>query len=400
MKARMATALLVTVSFAALSVVVAVAQEKEPIRIGVLYPTSGFGQIFGAPALIGHNMMIDKINAAGGIGGRKIVSFHRDSKLKPEEATAAARDLITKDKVHFLVGGVSSSEGQAISEVAKQEKVVYIATVPKTTEMTDKQNFHKYVFRAAANTNTEGKSAAEIVARLGVKRICTILMDYSYGHSLDQAFKEHIKKIKPDAQIVHQAWPKQGTTDYTSYITTIMNANCDGVYSGVWGALFVAFAKQAKTFGLFDKVKYVSAGEIGSPEVSEQLGADMPTGVWGNSYDVFYYPNTAEHKEYVAELAKKTGKQFAPSWPITGYIGMQFVHEAVKKAGSTDTEAVIKALEGLTINTPIGAQTIRASDHQANRGQVWGPMGPSDIPGYSAKIMKPAEYISADKLMD
>ncbi len=115
---------------------------------------------------------------------------------------------------------------------------------------------------------------------------------------------------------------------------------------------------------------------------------------------MFYYPDTPAHKEYVAELAKKTGKQFPPSWPITGYIGMQFVHEAVKKAGSTDTEAMIKALEGITIQTPIGPQTIRASDHQANRGQVWGQMGPSDIPGYSAKIMKPAEYIPADKLMD
>ncbi|NJO35814.1 MAG: ABC transporter substrate-binding protein [Rhodospirillales bacterium] len=214
------------------------AQDKEPIRVGVLYPTSGFGQIFGAPALVGHNMMVNTINAAGGINGRKIVSFHRDSKLKPEEATAAARDLITKDRVHFLIGGVSSSEGQAISEVAKQEKVVYIATVPKTTEMTDKQNFHKYVFRTAANTNTEGKSAAIIAAQLGMNRICTILMDYSYGHSLDEAFKAHLKVVRPQARIVHQAWPKQGTTDYTSYITSIMNAGCDGVYSGVWGGLF------------------------------------------------------------------------------------------------------------------------------------------------------------------
>lgn len=378
----------------------AVAQEKEPIRIGVLYPTSGFGQIFGAPALIGHNMVVDMINAAGGINGRKLVSIHRDSKLKPEEATAAARDLIAKDKVHFLIGGVSSSEGQAISEVAKQEKVVYIATVPKTTEMTDKKNFHKFLFRTAANTNAEGKSAAVIAARLGMNRICTILMDYSYGYSLDEAFKAHIKVVRPEAKIVHQAWPKQGTTDYTSYITNIMNAGCDGVYSGVWGGLFAAFAKQAKTFGLFEKVKYVSAGEIGSPEVAEQLGDDMPSGIWANSYDVFYYPNTAEHRAYVEELKRRTGKAHPQSWPITGYIGMQFLVEAIKKAGSTDSDAVIKALEGLTINTPIGRQTIRASDHQANRGQVWGQMSKSDIPNYPFKIMKPAEYIPADKIMD
>lgn len=373
----------------------------DEIRVGVLYPTSGFCIIFGKPALQGHEIMVDKINAAGGLLGKKIKWFHRDSKCKPPAATAAARDLITKDKVQFLVGGVSSSVGQAISEIAKQEKVIYIAAIPKTTKMTDKEHFHKYVFRAAANSNTEAKSAAEIASKLGMNKICTILMDYSYGHSLGEAFAEHIKKIRPSAEIVAQEWPKQGTTDYTAYITKMMASGCDGVFSGVWGALFPAFAKQAKAFGFFDKIKhYVSAGEIGSPEVSEQMGADMPTGVWANSYEVFYHPDTPEHEAYLVELRKVTGKQNPPSWPITGYMAMQWLSAGIQKANSTDTDAVIKALEGLSISTPIGQQTMRASDHQANRGQFWGQMNPSGDDKYPYKILKPVEYVPADKLMD
>ncbi len=384
---------------AAMTCAVALAQGE--IRVGVLYPVTGFGQIFGQPALLGHNIMVDKINAQGGLLGRKVVTAHRDSKLNPAEATSAARDLIVKDDVQFLVGGVSSSVGQAISEVAKQEKVIYIAAIPKTTKMTDKEHFHKYVFRAAANTNTEGKSAAVLADRLGMKKICTILMDYSYGHSLSDAFLEHIAEIRPEAEVVIQVWPKQGTTDYTSYITQMMQAGCDGVFSGVWGALFPAFAKQGKTFGFFDRVTYVSAGEIASPEVAEQMGDDMPSGIWANSYEVFYFPATEEHNVYVEEVKKRTGDKYPDSWPITGYIAMQFLAEAIKKAGSTDTDAVIKALEGLSIETPIGRQTIRASDHQANRGQFWGQMTNSPvIPGYSSKIMNPVEYIPADELMD
>lgn len=376
------------------------ALAQEEIRVGVLYPTSGFCIIFGKPALQGHDIMVQKLNAAGGLNGRKIVSFHRDSECNPKDATAAARDLIAKERVHFLIGGVSSSEGQAISEIARQEKVVYIAAIPKTTQMTDAKNFHKYVFRAAANTNTEGKSAAVIADRLGMNKICTILMDYSYGHDLGAAFKTHLAKIRPQARIVDQAWPKQGTTDYTAYITKIMQADCDGVFSGVWGSLFVAFAKQAKTFGLFDKVKYVSAGEIGSPEVAEELGDDMPSGIWGNAYEVFYHSNSPQHGAYLAELRKLTGKQHPPSWPITGYMAMQWLAEGVRKAGSTSADAVIAALEGLTIQTPIGPQTMRASDHQANRGQFWGRMAPSGDPKYPYKVMKPVEYIPADDLMD
>jgi len=378
----------------------AAVQAADTIKVGVLYPTSGFCIIFGDPALKGHEIMVNKINAAGGVLGKKIEWVHRDSKCNPSEATAAARDLIAKDDVQFLVGGVSSSVGQAVSEVAKQEQVIYIAAIPKTTKMTNAENFHKYVFRAAANTNTEGKSAAVIADDLGMNKICTILMDYSYGHSLDEAFQEHIGKIRPSAEIVLQVWPKQGTTDYTTYITQILNADCDGVYSGVWGGLFPAFAKQAKTFGFFDQVKYVTAGEVGSPEVAEQMGADMPSGIWANAYEVFYHSNSPLHAGYVEELREITGEEYPPSWASTGYVAMQWLAEGIKAAGSTDTDAVIGALEGLTIETPIGTQTMRASDHQANRGQFWGKMSESDIPGYDAKIMKPVRYVPADDLMD
>lgn len=377
-----------------------VSAQEDPIRVGVLYPVTGFGQIFGGPALLGHELMVENINESGGLLGRQIVTIHRDTKLNPSDATAAARDLIAKDEVDFLVGGVSSSVGQAVSEVARQEKVIYIAAIPKTTKMTDKENFHPYVFRAAANSNTEGKSAAVIADRLGMNKICTILMDYSYGHSLSEAFIEYMDEHRPDAEIVLQVWPTQGTTDYTSYISQIMQADCDGVFSGVWGALFPPFAKQAKTFGFFEKVKYVSAGEIASPEVAQELGEDMPSGIWGNSYEVFYYPDAEAHNNYVEELREKTGEEFPSAWPSTGYIAMQWLAAGVEKAGTTETEAVIKALEGLTIQTPIGEQTMRAADHQANRGQFWGQMSESNIDGYDAKIMNPVEYIPADDLMD
>lgn len=371
-----------------------------PIRVGVLYPVTGVGQTSGVPNLLGHDMAVEEINAAGGLLGRQIESIHRDSRLDPAEAVAAARELISRYGVQFLLGGLSSSEGQAISEVARQEGVIYIATVPKTTEITNPENFHEHVFLTAANTNTEAKSAAIIMDRLGIDRICTILFDYSYGHSLDVPFRQHITTIRPSAQIVYQAWPPLGTNDYTAYITNILNAGCDGVFSNIWSSNFPTFAKQAATFGFFDRVTYVTAGEVGTPEISEELGADMPDGIWANAYEVFYYPDTPEHNAYVERLRQKTGKQYTPSFPITGYIGMQFLAEAIRKAGTTETAAVIEALEGLTIMTPIGPQTIRPHDHTANRGQFWGRVGPSNDPNYPYKILHDVEYIPADDIMD
>ncbi|MEM7252860.1 MAG: ABC transporter substrate-binding protein, partial [Pseudomonadota bacterium] len=110
--------------------------NADEFKIGVLYPIAGTGAVYGKPAMFGHDMAVDEINAAGGMLGKKVVSFPRDTKLKPAAAAAAAKELITKEGVDVLIGGLSSAVGLAISEVARQEKVLYIATIPKTIKLT------------------------------------------------------------------------------------------------------------------------------------------------------------------------------------------------------------------------------------------------------------------------
>jgi branched-chain amino acid transport system substrate-binding protein len=102
----------------------------------------------------------------------------------------------------------------------------------------------------------------------------------------------------------------------------------------------------------------------------------------------------------VEELKAAYGRDNTPSFPIVGYISMQWLAEAIRQAGTTETEAVREALEGLTIMTPTGQQTMRASDHQANRGQFWGQVADSNIPNYPFKVLNPVEYIAADEIMD
>jgi branched-chain amino acid transport system substrate-binding protein len=398
MKHRIRLTLLAATALTMAAATSAMAQEGETIRIGAAYPLTGPAAFVGELAALGHEMMVDKLNAEGGILGRQIESFIRDSQGTPADATQAARDLITLDNVDFLVGGLTSAEGLAISEVALQEEVIYIAAIPKTVQMSE-ENFHRYMFRTAANTNTEGGSGAIILDELGAERICTILFDYAYGHDLLKGFEAQLERLGSEAEIVAQTWPALNVTDYTPYITEVMGAGCDGVFAGIWGGLFVPFAKQADSFGLFDQVEhFVGAGEIASQEIIEELGDDMPTGVWGNSYEVWYYPDTPEHNEYVEELRQRLGIEYPPSWPITGYMAMQALAAGIEAAGSTDPDAVIEALEGLTYDSPIGPQTIRESDHQANRGQFWGEV--AEHPDYDFKILDPVRYIPADDLMD
>ena len=146
----------------------------------------------------------------------------------------------------------------------------------------------------------EGRSAAEIVAKWPVKRVATISPDYAYGQDVTKSFVEHLKKVAPAMEVVDQQWPKLGEADYTPFINAQMAKKPDAVFSSLWGGHFLTFAKQAKPLGYFDAVKYnfIGVGEAGSPESTKTMGNDYPVGIWGNSYDAFYWDGApAAHKD-------------------------------------------------------------------------------------------------------
>jgi branched-chain amino acid transport system substrate-binding protein len=376
------------------------AEAQKPIKVGFPMILSGPGALFGEPASKGAQMFVDEINAKGGVLGRKIELLPRDTKGNADEAVRVSRELILKENVDFLVGTLTSAEGPAVSVVAKENKIVFIAPIPKTDQLTAADKLHPYVFRVAANTTMEGRSAAEIVAKWPVTKIGTISPDYAYGQDVTKSFVEHLKKIKPSVQIVDQQWPKLGEPDYTPFINAQMAKKPDAVFSSLWGGHFVNFSKQAKPLGYFDALKYnfIGVGEAASPESTKTMGKDYPVGIWGNSYDAFYWAETPAHRDYVARLSKYLKDEYPSSWAIQGWIGMAFLTEAIKKAGGTDSDKVSKALLGLSIDTPIGKQTIREKDHQANRGQLYGKTVMD--PKYPFPIMKPVEYVDPTKFMD
>ena len=376
------------------------ASAQKAIKVGMPIPLSGPPALFGDPASKGAQMYVDELNAKGGVLGRKIELIVRDSKADANEAVRVAREMILKDNVDFLVGTLTSAEGPAVSVVAKENKIVFIAPIPKTDQLTAADKLHPYVFRIAANTTMEGRSAAEIVAKWPVTKVATIAFDYAYGQDVTKAFVEHIKKIKPSVQIVDQQWPKLGEQDYNPFINAQMAKKPDAIVSSIWGGFFVTYAKQGKALGMFDAVKYnfLGLGEAGTPETTKSMGADYPVGIWANTYDAFYWGETAAHREYTEKLSKYLKDEYPSSWAIQGYTGMQFLVEAIKKAGSTDSDKVSKALLGLTIDTPIGKQTIREKDHQANRGQLYGKTVKD--PRFPFPIIKPIEYVDPTKFMD
>src|ERR1700720_573280 len=153
----LALAAAATMPFAALA--------ADTIKIGFPIPLSGPTAVYGEPILKGAQMAVEEINAKGGVLGRKLELLSRDSKANADEAVRLARELIIKDNVEFLSGTLTSAEAPAVSTIAKENKIVFVAPTAKTMLLTAPQNLHPYVFRVASNTLIEGRAAAGLLAK-------------------------------------------------------------------------------------------------------------------------------------------------------------------------------------------------------------------------------------------
>jgi branched-chain amino acid transport system substrate-binding protein len=373
------------------------AAAESTIKIGFPIPLSGPAAVYGEPISKGAEMAVQELNAKGGVLGRKLDLLERDSKANADEAVRLARELIIKNNVDFLVGTLTSAEAPAVSTIAKENKIVFIAPAAKTVQLTAPKNLHPYIFRLASNTDIDGSSGAAVIAEWkDVKRVATIAPDYAYGHDAVSAFVEFLKKARPDIEIVDQQWPKLGQSDFTAFITAQMAKQPDAILCEVFGGDFVTLAKQATPLGYFKAVnnRVVDGGEVGATDVARPLGADYPYGIWANAYDPVIWPEgeSAEHKAFIANLKAFTKEEYASGWAVNGYSAIVALAEGVKKAGSTNSDKVAAALLGLTFDTPVGKRTFNAKSHETEMGEFWGQMVKDER--FPFAIMKSPKYVA------
>src|SRR5262245_54813513 len=252
------------------------AAQGKPIRIGEINSYSGLATVYTFPYRDGLQMAAKEINDAGGILGRPIEFVFRDDKLKPDEAVKAARELVGQEKVDFLAGCISSGVGLALSAYAKDAKVLYFATHCQTSRLTWDDG-HPYVAHTTNNVNQYIRALAKTASTYPYKQWAHISPDYEYGHNVWEEFVAYLKEVKPDIEVAQQNWPKLGETDHSAYITALLQSGADAFFSGLWGSQEINFVKQARPFGLFEKIPLVSPA-VGTPDELDPLGKEAPVG--------------------------------------------------------------------------------------------------------------------------
>lgn len=334
---------------------------EKPIKVGIVDCYSGPPSTYTNDVRDAFKLAVDKVNADGGVLGRKIEFVTRDSKFKVDIGLSAAKELIMREDVDILMGTINSSLALAISDLCRKEKIPFFATFAKSAKITGARG-HRYVFSMNENTALAGKAAAVGLSKRPYVKYWIAGDDYEYGHAIADSVWKNLKAIKPDVQLLGQSWWKVGEPDFTPYITAILGEKPDAVIVATGGRDCVPFLKAAQATGFNKQVPFYmhTATELST---LIPLGENAPEGVIGTSNYFFYYPETQENKQFVQEF-KRAYKREPKVGALYGFVTANFIINAYKIAGSTDTEKFIDAIEGMSIESPVGKLTLRAYDHQ------------------------------------
>ncbi len=343
------------------------AQAKKPIVVGFIHSMSGAMSMYGISSEAGGKIAIEEINAAGGILGRPLKMITRDDKLNPEVGLREAKDLLLSEKADFLTGTISSAVALAISNYVKREKKIFLINISQSSSLTE-ENWHPYIFRIDTNAVPYwGYAPAIALAKTWKdKKIVSLGFDYETGKNSLKGFKEKYLQLVPEAKIVDELWAPLNTTDFTAYITKIANSGADAFFLAcIYGGGELAFTKQAYAFGLYDKMHAIQpcAGDVETWS-GVKKGEAYPKGALATCRYPFWAIKDPKNKAFVEKHHKMV--KFWPSYgAMNQYFIMYALKSAIEKVGAVDTEKIIKALEGMTLDTFVGKIPIRAYDHQA-----------------------------------
>jgi branched-chain amino acid transport system substrate-binding protein len=336
-------------------------QAADEIKVGIVDCYSGPASTYTNDVRDGFKLAVDKINAKGGVLGKKLTFVTRDDKFEVPIGLSAAKELIMRENVDLLMGTINSAVTLAISDLCKEEKVPFLVTYAKSHKIAGEKG-HRYVFMLNESTSMVGKAAGAALAKKPYVNYWIAGDDYEYGHAVAEDLWRHLKQLKPEVKKLGESWWKRGEPDFTPYITSILSAKPDCVIVATGGGGCVPFLKAAKATGFNERVPFFmhTASELST---LRPLGLDAPENVLGSSNYQFYFPDTPANKAFAEEFKKAYDRY--PSWgSVIGYFTAQFIEGAYKKAGKVDREKFVDSLEGMTVDSPMGKLKMREFDHQ------------------------------------
>jgi branched-chain amino acid transport system substrate-binding protein len=333
----------------------------DPLKIGVLMPTSGVFAVLGQNQLKGMQFAVEE--AGGTVAGRKIELLHEDSEGKPDIGLSKARKLVLSDKVDLMAGIINSAVALAVTPYLASQRVPLVISNAAADALTgDKCN--RYVFRVSYSASQISEPIGLWMAKHAPKNLYILATDFVAGREFVAAAKRGY--LAGGGTIVGETYtPFARTQDYGPYISQARSANPAAVFAVYFAAEALLFVKQYDSFGM--KANFPLYGPIGlTPPVLRQAQGDAALDVI-SPQNYIVELETPENVKFRDAFKKKFGED-PEEFAVMGYDSIRFIIEAVKarNGDTSDRPALLSAIEKVAYNGPRGPIKM-AKNHMATQ---------------------------------
>jgi branched-chain amino acid transport system substrate-binding protein len=338
----------------------AFAQSSQgEIRIAHVHSLTGPLEAYGKQTSTGFQMGLEY--ATGGtmmVAGKKLVVIEKDDQGKPDLGKSLLATAYSDDKADIAVGPTSSGVALAMLPVAQEYRKVLVVE-PAVADSITGDKWNKYIFRTGRNSSQDAISNAVALDKAGVT-VATLAQDYAFGRDGVKAFKSSLK----NAKLVHEEYLPTSTTDFTAGAQRLIDKLKDQPGRKV---IFIIWAGAGNPFKIADLdlkrygIEIATGGNILPAMASYK---NFP-GMEGATYYYFGIPKNPVNEALVAAHYKQF-KSPPDFFTAGGFASAMAVVTALKKTnGDTNTNKLIKTMEGMSFDTPKGTMTFRKEDHQA-----------------------------------
>lgn len=338
----------------------------DNVKIGMNYPETGPYAALGQDQIRAAKMAVEELNFMGGILGRKIELVTTDSKSDPYLSSRNAEKLIDQDGCIMLFGGSSSAVAIAVGKVARSREKLFFGTLTYSNETTREEG-HKYIFRECYDAYMGAKVLSKYLKeKFSGKTFFYVTADYSWGWTTEASIREFTNTTdKRTHKRVYMPFPKATEADFTSALTKARESRADVLVIVLFGADMTTALRLATQMGLKGTMSIVvpnltiRMAEDAGPQVMEGIVGALP---W--CWNVPYLYGYDKGKKFVEKYSALYGGYPSTS-SASAYTILYQYKEAVERAGTFDTKAVIRALEGHKYVSLKDEQIWRDFDHQS-----------------------------------
>lgn len=357
----------------------------ETLKIGLNYPQTGRYKDQGLQQRLGAFLAVDEINRAGGVMGQPLELVIRNSRGEPDQGAQNTAELIDREGAQMVFGGVSSAVAISSGKAARDRNRLYFGTLTYSNATTGSEG-HSHMFREPYNAWMTAKALSQYLNRHHAdQNYFYITADYTWGWSVEESVRKFSNTENTEQHKgVKTPFPRALITDFRVALEQAAESDAEVLMLVLFGDDMVRALNAAYEMGLTKRMQVVVPNlTLG---MARQVGPTIMEGVVGAApwvWNLPYESNYQRGKDFVEAFSSRY--EMRPSSSAASAYSIVYQYKAaVERAGTTNTRAVIRELEGHRYSFLKDEQYWRAFDHQ-NVQTV-----------YVVKV-KPREKIMADQ---